>query len=163
MKKFVKILILVSVIAILTATCVFADECNDFIYSVYDDEAVITGYIGSDTNITIPDTLDGYPVTMIGAEAFKGKNLQYLDISDNVELIGEGVFADNPNMLGVILSLKLKAIPARMCENDYSLQFVVIFGNVKSIGDEAFKNCYSLAEISYYETAERWNSLFYHG
>lgn len=43
---------------------------SDYVYSVSGGEAMITGYTGSGTKITIPSTLGGYPVTKIDDGAF---------------------------------------------------------------------------------------------
>ena len=44
---------------------------GDYAYALLDDGTVeITSYGGADTEIVIPDTLDGKPVTAIGERAF---------------------------------------------------------------------------------------------
>ena len=46
---------------------------GDFKYSVLDDGTVeIARYVGSDTDITIPDTIDCRDVASIGDESFSG-------------------------------------------------------------------------------------------
>lgn len=45
---------------------------SDFEYSINDDgTATITGYNGSDTELTIPSEIDGKTVTGIGEDAFE--------------------------------------------------------------------------------------------
>ena len=46
-------------------------QVQDFTYEVADGEATITGYTGEGGNIMLPSELGGYPVTAIGAEAFR--------------------------------------------------------------------------------------------
>ena len=64
-----------------TATVVHAEEAEtqrfgDYSYTIGEDEtATITHYHGTDTEITIPTMLGGYPVTVIGDKAFYGGEL----------------------------------------------------------------------------------------
>lgn len=53
----------------------FGTVCGDFfgkglVYSVKNNEYSVTGYKGTDTDVVIPRTYRGYPVTSIGKEAF---------------------------------------------------------------------------------------------
>ena len=43
---------------------------GDYTYTVTDGEASITGYNGTGGDVTIPSTLDGYPVVSIERSAF---------------------------------------------------------------------------------------------
>ena len=72
---------------------------GDFKYSVLDDGTVeIAGYLGSDTDITIPDTIDGRDVASIGDESFSGMYSFDCDVIITVNLpttlknIGEMAF-----------------------------------------------------------------------
>ncbi len=98
----------------------------DFTYQVLSDgTAEITGYIGSETRIEIPETIDGYTVTSIGVYAFyECKNLKYIGISDTVETIEDYAF--------------------HSCE---SLTSIFIPASVTSIGKFVFNNCKSLYKI----------------
>ena len=43
---------------------------SDFEYEVEDGKVTITGYTGNGGDVTVPDTIDGLPVTTIGDNAF---------------------------------------------------------------------------------------------
>ena len=159
MKKFVKILIFASLIAILTAFCAFADEENGYVYSVYNGEAIITDYVGTAAGLTIPDTLGGYTVTAIGPNAFRNKNLYTITVPNSVLSFGEGAFADNPNLYDFNYPIYIKCIPAYAFENDSSLNDFNIYGDVKSIGDGAFKNCTDISVMYYYGEQDGWDSI----
>lgn len=65
-----------------------------FNYSVRDGEAVITGPAEYGTVITIPETIDNYPVTSIERKAFLGiKGLRSVEIPASVQKIGDWAFA----------------------------------------------------------------------
>jgi hypothetical protein len=68
----------------------------DFTHAVSDDTVAITGYTGSATNIVIPGTIGGLPVTVIGENAFQEKHLTSVTIPDGVTTIGAEAFANNP-------------------------------------------------------------------
>ena len=90
------------------------DEEKDFEVYFYDYGAIITGYIGSKTNVSIPQKIKKLPVTRIGESAFKEKGIMRVIIPDTVTSIGNDAFTDN------------------------ELVSVVIPGSVKTIGDRAF-------------------------
>ncbi len=66
---------------------------SDFEYTVENDEVIINKYIGSDTEVSIPEKIAGKPVTEIGETAFYFcTGLTDVDIPDSVTKIGEKVF-----------------------------------------------------------------------
>ena len=66
---------------------------DGFSYSVNDGGATVDGYNGSGTEVIIPDELGGYPVTGVGAEAFKDhRELVSVTIPETVSLIGSQAF-----------------------------------------------------------------------
>ena len=68
------------------------------IYSINNDEVSIIGYSNvssGDTEIVIPNTIEGYPVTRISNEAFKGSRfLISIILPDSLVGIGNEAFAD---------------------------------------------------------------------
>jgi hypothetical protein len=58
-------------------------------------KVTITGYTGTETNLTIPETANGMPIVAIGNEAFRGKRLTSITIPASVINIGNSAFADN--------------------------------------------------------------------
>ena len=101
---------------------------------------VVSGYSGTDTELVIPDTYMGAPVTAIGYETDRGmfygnKTLQRVVVPDSVEYIGEGAFRE-------CLALSEIELP------DHGLY----------IGENAFEG------TAYYDTAANWESgLLYIG
>lgn len=58
------------------------------------NEAIITGYNGDETDITIPEKIDGMTVTQIGAKAFYKKNITSVTFPDSLMGIGASAFED---------------------------------------------------------------------
>ncbi len=55
--------------------------------------AVISGYVGSDTEITIPGTIDGYKVKSVGGSAFsRNKTLVSVSFHENITSIDSNAF-----------------------------------------------------------------------
>ena len=54
----------------------------------------ITGYVGNESSVVIPEELDGIPVTAIGPNAFKDSAVTSVTISEGVTAIGSKAFAN---------------------------------------------------------------------
>lgn len=61
-----------------------------FYYTVTDGSITITGYFGSETEVTIPASIAGIPVNAIGPGAFVGTGVQVLYLPDTILYIAEG-------------------------------------------------------------------------
>jgi len=116
-----RIVWLLPLLLLLTASV----QAQDYTYTIESGLVTITGYTGAGGAAIIPDTIDGLPVTAIGAEAFREENeLTSVTIPENVTSIGFGVFGG--------------------CR---SLMSVTIGNGVSDIGDGAFRNCTSLTSV----------------
>ena len=61
---------------------------GDFVYTIEDTTATITGYVGTSTQVRIPESLGGASVITIGSEAFKeNSDITYVYISSTVNEI----------------------------------------------------------------------------
>lgn len=73
MKKIAVLLaILVFSVVLSTFTVSSALEFEGFTYEVADGAVTITGYVGTEVNVVIPETIDSCPVAVIGETAFVG-------------------------------------------------------------------------------------------
>ena len=64
---------------------------GDYQYSLDDDEACLMLYTGDDTDIIIPDEIDGYPITSL-SETFHDTNVASVTLNNNIEYIDENTF-----------------------------------------------------------------------
>ncbi len=73
---------------------------GDYTYILLENGAAkITGYSGKAENLTIPDQLDGHPVTAIGNSAFSScSSLTSVSIPDSVTVIGKDAFYKCPDL-----------------------------------------------------------------
>lgn len=92
--------------------------------------AVITGVAGTSAvppQITIPATIDGYPVVAVGPGAFQGATqLTGVTLPKSVVSIGDYAFADCPNLTTVVLNEGLEQLGAGAFLNDVKLAEITI-------------------------------------
>ena len=151
-----------------------------FEYTLYDfsdgsqtiTAASITRYLGSDSAVSIPATLGGYPVKEIGEAAFQfnediisvvipdgvasiGEHafsncpeLESVSIPDSVLEIGLGAFYDCVKLNNVSLPSGLIEIPIDLFGFGESLTSITIPENVTKIGLGAFNRCHSLTDVN---------------
>jgi len=108
MTKRVKVL-LFSLIIMVAALCLNTTDAavyNNFIYEVYDNEVVITGYEGKKEvkgDLIIPSEIEGMPVTEIGGMAFCGATFDgNLTLPSTLKVIGEYAF-ESSNITGKLI------------------------------------------------------------
>lgn len=100
---------------------------SDFIYELLDDGTVsITGYIGAESDVTIPSIIDNYTVTVIGDDAFSG----FIDLTS------------------VTIPYSITSIGSKAFFNCDMLKSAELSKNVESIGDYTFAECDSLQNIT---------------
>ena len=123
---------------------------EDFCYEILEDETVeITGYSGYMSNLKIPATINGYPVTSIGADAFYDcRYLQAVTIPEGVTYINMWAFQDCYNLKSVSLPDSLEYIDSSAFSYCESLESITIPENVEHIGGNAFYCCESLRSVS---------------
>ncbi len=138
---------------------------SDFEYEINGDEVTITKYTGSDSDIAIPDTIEGKKVTKllsnsnsnifaekgkiksvkipnsvknIGAYTFRScLHLESVNIPNSVEIIGIGAFSDCWELQSISIPDSVTSIE-RGAFSDSGLKSIEIPNSVKSIGVGAF-------------------------
>lgn len=140
-----------------------------FTYTTNDGAITITGYTGGAAAVTIPDTIEGYPVTTIGTDAFKfngqlssitlpssltsieigafsSTGLKEIVIPDGTTNIGSGVFL-NSALINITLPASVVSIGSDTF-NSTHVTNVILPSNLASISDGLFGNCLSLQSVS---------------
>ena len=145
-------------------------EYNGFTYYTYFNEennrteAVIQGYRGSDSDVVIPNSIDGFVVTAISMYAFSGRSdLASITIPSTIQSIGEDAFLECDGLKKVYVSsiedwCKIDFsysdanplnIGADLYVDNKLVTDVTIPDGVKSIGKYAFYGYSSLKSISF--------------
>lgn len=101
---------------------IFKDGESEFVVDDGTYRCGIKAYLGNDTNITIPDKIDGIEVGSINERCFKNSNIESVTLPSSVTSIEQQAFYGCDNLKSINLS------------------------NVEFIGTEAFTNCPSLTD-----------------
>lgn len=147
-------------LCVLSPVSAKAYEEGDFYYSVEDRKVAITGskYDWSKDDVTelvIPDTLGGFPVTEISSYAFSGRRFEVVKIPNTVEEIGAGAFSGNDKLKSVTLPENLAYISSNLFAGCQKLTDVKFNSRLTSIGNRAFYNCISLSSIKMKDAVRR--------
>ena len=122
---------------------------SNFIYSIIGSNITITGYTGSETSITIPDTIENKPVTSIGASAFFNKiDIVNVTMGKNITAIEKKAFYNCINLENLTLSQKNTSIYDNAFYNCISLINVAMSQSVTNIEANAFYNCIGLENFT---------------
>ena len=151
-----------------------------YTYQIQDiDSVIITAYKGSETEVTVPDKINGIQVEEIGERAFyecaditsivlpEGivkvgnaafsgcSKLEKVDMPDSVESIGGFAFKGCGDLKEMILPEGIRSIEGSTFSGCSSLEKINIPDTVESIGKQAFYSCSSLKTIDIPESVTR--------
>jgi hypothetical protein len=109
----------------------------------------ITGYNPvAGLNVVIPASINGYPVTSIGANAFSGlTTITNLTIGTNVTSLGNFAFYTCSGLTGVTIPASVTSLGVAAFDGCYGLTSVVIPNSVTSLGNYAFASCSGLTNV----------------
>ena len=103
-----------------------AEVSGDWTYTITDNQATITSYSGSETEIVVPSTLDAVPVVKIGSGDYSGvfetdsgrpMEMEKVTISEGIKAIGNYAFKSHEQLVEIILPSSLAEI------EDYALWY----------------------------------------
>ncbi|MBQ1532313.1 MAG: leucine-rich repeat protein, partial [Solobacterium sp.] len=110
--------------------------------------AAITGYTGTDTELTIPAEIDGNKVTSISANAFKNKTaITKVILPEGMMQLYGYVFAGCTSLEEIVLPSTLTMIGDHCFSGCKSLKTINPQEGIVTIFAYAFENCTSLEEI----------------
>lgn len=136
-----------------------------YTYTVTNGEAAIMAFDEASCSgaLSIPNSLGGYPVTIITGWAFKGcKSLTSVTIPKNVTAICDQAFIECASLKSVTIPDSVTSIGYSAFESCSSLTSVTIPDSVTSIGNSTFANCPSLASVYFVGNApERFGRLVF--
>lgn len=120
-------------------------------YTVGDSGVVTLSGIGkcTDTDVIVPKTYLGKPVTVIGAKAFaKNASIVNVTLQEGIATIDSDAFNGCASLKSVTLPESLTAISNNSFRNCSMLESVMLPANLIKIGTYAFYGCKSLISIT---------------
>ena len=149
MKRIVNLLWgAVIILCMLSACGTKESPAEDFDYTMIDGEITITGYHGSDREISIPSKINGRPVTTIGEKAFEKYDMTEIRFPKTLTTIGKAAFAGCNCLTVVEIPGNVKVIADDAFSKCQAITKVVISMGVERIEEDAFQYCTSLKEVS---------------
>lgn len=151
MKKFVSIILVLLFTIPVLASNTFASTVykqDGFCFTVDKGVATITDYMGSDTDLVIPERLQGYKVVAIAEEAFTQKDsLVSVTMPDTITELPTNCFSFCENLKKVTLPENTAELPVFLFQECSSLQEFTFPENVTVIPFGCFAGCTSLTEM----------------
>ncbi len=120
------------------------------VYTTINNGVQITGCESElSGDITIPVTLNGSPVSSIGAEALAGKSgVTSITIAGPVALIDTAAFAGCQNLKSITLPSNLEVIGSSAFVECQKLEIIKLPKSLRSIGESAFYYCSALKTLT---------------
>ena len=141
---------------------------SGFEYKIVDNAAVITGYTEDETDIVIPDKIEGYSVLAIDDYAFSWQDdLLTVKIPEGITSIGEYAFAWCGSLTSVEIPESVTDLGLSSFQECTHLTKITIPKSVKEIADGTFRDCTSLKTINLHKNISSigqeafYNTAFY--
>ena len=160
-----------------------ASPVEDFEYKLTGGSILIRKYVGRDTEVSIPSTIEGKTVTIIGDYAFLRcsslseitipvgvtsiyigafggcSSLRKITIPTNVKFIGESAFSGCSSLTTITIPAGVASIEDYVFSWCGSLSEITIPTSVMSIGAHAFDECSSLTDVYYSGSQQQWRQI----
>ncbi len=126
-----------------------AESDGVFTYSVQGDTVLITGFDETMTEIVIPDTIKGLPVTQLSEKMFSDcTELESVTLPKYLTAIPDFGFVNCPSLISVHIPEGVTSIGMRAFTNCPNLKDLILPSTLETIGSCAFWGCTSLTEIT---------------
>ena len=135
---------------------------SDFRYAVSPaGEVYIYEYIGSDSEVVIPETIEGHPVICI--DSLYNRTLTSVIIPSTVEKIGDGAFRNCTELTSIRLPINIRSFGQRTFEGCTSLREVWFEGDALDLYQDLFPSAPPELTFYYREDASGWTSPTWKG
>ena len=121
---------------------------GDYEYEIINtNEARLTGYTGKSTNLTLPTSIGGFPVTQIGYKAFFGnQTITSITIPKTIVTCATDCFS-NTQIKTAVIENGATVVADNLFQGCNTLENVSIPNTVTVIENDAFRGCTSLKSV----------------
>lgn len=127
---------------------------EDFEYESVSGECGITKYIGASSEVEIPKTIDGMPVSWIGRAAFSYSNVEKISMPSSIARIEGYAFTGCSNLKEIELSENISVLDEAVFKECISLNSIDL-SKITEIKSDALMYC-GLESITIPKTLEKW-------
>ena len=143
-------LLMVSMLATCQISFTFAASADGYTYVVdsVTETVTVTGYEGTEVELTIPGTIDGKSVTAIAADAFRNNStVTSVTVPASVKTVGDSAFRNCAKLVAVTMPSGNYTLGHAVFANDVSLQ-VLDLGKATETGIGVLSGCNALTTLS---------------
>ncbi len=122
---------------------------DQFNYTTNNGTLTITGYAGTGGDVSIPESIDGLPVTEIGTNAFYyATGLTNVTLPNSVTTIGGFAFSGCTGLRTILLPNSLTSIGGSAFSVCSGLTSIALPNSVTNVGSTGFSHCTGLTNVT---------------
>ena len=117
--------------------------------------ATVNNYYGNETDVSIPEYVNGFRVVAIEEYAFSGKNIESVSIPGTVTRIGGSAFSNCVELQQITVPASVTEMGNNVFSKCEKLQSVSFLASMTSIPMNTFESCPLLSQVVLSESVER--------
>ncbi len=118
-------------------TLQYPGKNEEYEYKVYETYIEISEYLGDATNVAIPETLEDFPVKVVGGFSFSN-TIKTVTLPEGIIVIKSWAFGNCDNLESINIPESVMEIGSYAFDGSNSLKSLTIPKGVNKIGDRAF-------------------------
>lgn len=148
-KRVLCLIIMAVHLIVLSMSAIWEAEAEDnLFYSISNGSITIDGCKQGVTELVIPDEIDGYTVTSIGAKAFKGNtDLVSIVLPDTIDRIEMYAFYECTSLKNIVMPQEMSYIGYQAFRGCSALERISIPEGIEFLDEVMFAGCTRLKEL----------------